>query len=81
MDEATSSIDEKTDSFIQNILRNTLKESTLLTIAHRLKTIVDYDRIFVLVNGKIREQGSPRELLQKEKGIFRRYAKEEGITL
>lgn len=81
MDEATSSIDEKTDAFIQNILRNTLKESTLLTIAHRLKTIVDYDRIFVLVNGKIREQGTPKELLEKERGIFRRYAKEEGITL
>jgi ABC-type multidrug transport system fused ATPase/permease subunit len=59
MDEATSSIDDKTDSIIQKILRTTLKDSTLLTIAHRLKTIADYDKIIVLADGKVIEQGSP----------------------
>ena len=81
LDEATSSIDEKTDFHIQNILRKALKTSTLLTIAHRLKTIVDYDKIFVLAKGRIREQGSFQELMGNPEGIFRRYAIEEGITV
>lgn len=48
MDEATANIDPKTDNDIQLFLKKFFKESTILTIAHRLNTVIDYDRIFVL---------------------------------
>ena len=51
MDEATANIDPKTDNDIQLVLKTYFKESTIITIAHRLNTIIDYDRIFVLKAG------------------------------
>jgi ABC-type multidrug transport system fused ATPase/permease subunit len=48
MDEATSNIDQKTDEIIQRVIREQLKNTTVVTIAHRLDTIKDYDRIVVL---------------------------------
>ncbi|KAJ4482242.1 P-loop containing nucleoside triphosphate hydrolase protein, partial [Lentinula aciculospora] len=76
-DEATSSIDHKTDSIIQETLRHELgNDATLLTVAHRLGTVMDYDRIMVLDDGRIVEFDSPRKLLQKEGGMFRRLVDE-----
>ncbi|KAJ3221938.1 Multidrug resistance-associated protein 4 [Clydaea vesicula] len=66
MDEATSSIDLHTDSLIQNAIRTEFKHSTVLTIAHRLNTVIDYDKIIVLDYGKLVEFGSPAELLSKD---------------
>ena len=70
MDEATASIDYATDSKIQDTLRD-VRESTILTIAHRLQTIIDYDKVLVLDKGKVIEYDAPWELISREGGIFR----------
>lgn len=59
----------KTDAFIQKIIREQFKETTVITIAHRLNTVADYDKIIVMHSGKIVEAGAPFELLEK-KGVF-----------
>ena len=70
MDEATASIDYATDTRIQNTLRE-LKNHTLITIAHRLQTIVDYDKVLVLDRGEVIEYDDPWTLMKKEDGSFR----------
>ena len=70
MDEATASIDYATDAKIQDTLRE-VKDSTIVTIAHRLQTIIDYDKVLVLDKGKLIEYDSPWELINREEGIFR----------
>ncbi|MCJ1480372.1 hypothetical protein MMC06_000527 [Schaereria dolodes] len=70
MDEATASIDYATDAKIQDTLRE-LRGNTIITIAHRLQTIVDYDKVLVLDKGEVVEYDAPWELLKKEDGIFR----------
>ena len=70
MDEATASIDYATDGKIQDTLRD-VKESTILTIAHRLQTIIDYDKVLVLDKGKIIEYDAPWELISREGSSFR----------
>jgi ABC-type multidrug transport system fused ATPase/permease subunit len=55
LDEATASVDHATDERIQQALRSEFQESTLITIAHRLRTIMDYDKILVLDEGKVVE--------------------------
>ncbi|KAK0201656.1 P-loop containing nucleoside triphosphate hydrolase protein [Desarmillaria ectypa] len=72
LDEATSAIDYKTDAVIQKTLREELKDVTLITVAHRLQTIMDFDKIMVLDEGRIVEFDTPRALLNSEKGWFRR---------
>ncbi|KAL8830691.1 MAG: hypothetical protein Q9170_005619 [Blastenia crenularia] len=69
MDEATASIDYATDSKIQETLRE-VKDSTIITIAHRLQTIIDYDKVLVLDKGKLVEYGAPWELVKQDNGIF-----------
>ena len=64
LDEATSALDSELESAIQNTLNDIMKEKTVIAIAHRLSTIVQMDRIIVLDDGKIIEQGSHDELLQ-----------------
>lgn len=81
MDEATANIDQKTDSVIQNLIKNTLKETTVVTIAHRLITIIQYDKIIILEQGKKVEEGSPAELLDLQGGWFRRLVNESGHGL
>lgn len=71
MDEATASIDNETDAAIQEMIRENFKDATVLTIAHRLNTIMDSDRILVLDDGRIAELDSPSNLLSKENGHFR----------
>ncbi|KAF5338427.1 hypothetical protein D9758_012247 [Tetrapyrgos nigripes] len=72
LDEATSAIDYKTDSIIQSSLRNELKgDVTLITVAHRLQTIMDADKIMVLDAGEVLEFDSPKALLQIEGGRLR----------
>lgn len=70
MDEATASIDYATDSKIQETLRK-VEGNTVITIAHRLTTVVDYDKVLVLDQGKVEEYGPPWELLRMEEGLFR----------
>jgi ABC-type multidrug transport system fused ATPase/permease subunit len=82
LDEATSAVDTGTDELIQASIRSEFKNSTLIVIAHQLRTIADFDRILVMGEGRALEFGSPRELLNgKGGGIFeelvRRNGKEE----
>ena len=59
MDEATSNLDQETDEKIQSIIKKEFKGCTVLTIAHRLMTVADYDRILVMEDGLVKEQGHP----------------------
>jgi len=70
LDEATASIDGETDSFIQKMLRTRFPQTTLLTIAHRLNTIVDYDCVLVMDAGRAAEFDAPAKLLENKEGIF-----------
>ena len=80
MDEVSASIDYATDALIQNTIRKspTLKNSTIFTIAHRLRTIADSDVIFVIDNGRLAEVGKPSELLQRPDSRFRELVEESG---
>lgn len=69
MDEATASIDYATDAKIQETIR--LIKNTTITIAHRLQTIIDYDKVLVLDKGVVIEYGDPYDLVRKEGGSFR----------
>jgi len=71
LDEATSSVDFETDAKIQATIREEFNGSLLLTIAHRLRTIMDYDRLIVLDQGKIVEMDTPLRLMNKTEGIFK----------
>uniref|UniRef100_A0A8C8VR12 Multidrug resistance-associated protein 1 n=1 Tax=Pelusios castaneus TaxID=367368 RepID=A0A8C8VR12_9SAUR len=79
LDEATAAVDLETDDLIQSTIRTQFEDCTVLTIAHRLNTIMDYERILVLDKGKIVECDSPANLLQK-KGIFYSMAKDSGLA-
>ena len=63
-------MDGATDALIQQMLRTRFQDTTLLTIAHRLNTIMDYDRVLVMDAGQAAEYGSPVELFAREDGIF-----------
>ncbi|KAG0420746.1 hypothetical protein HPB47_003320, partial [Ixodes persulcatus] len=80
LDEATSSVDLDTDHLVKETIRTEFRDTTIITIAHRLHTIMDCDRILVLSGGEIAEEGSPKELLQREDGLFRAMAKDAGLT-
>ncbi|CAO3660699.1 unnamed protein product [Umbelopsis vinacea] len=69
MDEATSSVDFETDKKIQTTIREEFSESTLLCIAHRLRTIIDYDKVLVIEEGKVVEYDTPFNLLHGHSGI------------
>jgi ATP-binding cassette subfamily C (CFTR/MRP) protein 1 len=70
MDEATSSIDYKTEEMIQKAINELLNNSTFITIAHRIKTIINYDRIMVLDNGQIVNFDVPQNLLNDKNSLF-----------
>ncbi|KAJ5146344.1 uncharacterized protein N7515_000908 [Penicillium bovifimosum] len=77
MDEATASIDYATDAKIQETLRE-LRNSTIITIAHRLQTIIDYDKVLVLDHGRVIEYDHPWTLINKEDGLFRGMCENSG---
>ncbi|GMT22975.1 hypothetical protein PFISCL1PPCAC_14273, partial [Pristionchus fissidentatus] len=72
LDEATAAVDLTTDNLIQATIRNHFKDCTVFTIAHRLNTILDYDRIMVLEQGEIAEMDTPANLMADKTSIFSR---------
>uniref|UniRef100_A0A9J7YMS9 Multidrug resistance-associated protein 1 n=1 Tax=Cyprinus carpio carpio TaxID=630221 RepID=A0A9J7YMS9_CYPCA len=79
LDEATAAVDLETDNLIQSTIRTQFEDCTVLTIAHRLNTIMDYTRVLVLDKGHMAEFGSPSNLIAK-KGIFYKMAKDSGLV-
>ena len=67
MDEATASIDHATDTKLQVVIKNL--SYTVITIAHRLQTILDYDQIVILDRGEIVEVGTAAELMEREGNV------------
>ncbi|KAF9373724.1 hypothetical protein CPC16_001710 [Podila verticillata] len=78
LDEATAAIDIETDNAIQRALRREFSNCTVLTIAHRINTIMDSDKILVLDQGRVSEYDTPQALLQKQDGLFLSLAVESG---
>lgn len=80
LDEATSSVDYETDGKIQTRIVEEFGDCTILCIAHRLKTIVNYDRILVLEKGEVAEFDTPWTLFSQENSIFRSMCSRSGIV-
>ncbi|KAK9350318.1 P-loop containing nucleoside triphosphate hydrolase protein [Lipomyces doorenjongii] len=79
LDEATAAVDVETDQIIQETIRKEFKDRTILTIAHRLNTIIDSDRIVVLAAGKIVEFDKPEILLSNKNSMFYALCKQGGL--
>lgn len=79
LDEATSSVDYETDAHIQQTIQNEFADCTILCIAHRLKTIVNYDRILVMDRGQCKEFDVPWALYNTKDSIFRSMCDKSGI--
>ncbi|KAK6462759.1 P-loop containing nucleoside triphosphate hydrolase protein [Scheffersomyces coipomensis] len=78
LDEATAAVDVQTDKIIQETIRSEFKSKTIITIAHRLDTVMDSDKIISLDQGQLKEFDSPQNLLNKEDGIFYSLCKQGG---
>ncbi|KAG1691094.1 Multidrug resistance-associated protein 1 [Nymphon striatum] len=79
LDEATAAVDLETDELIQETIRREFKDCTIITIAHRLNTIMDNSRVMVLDQGQIAEFDTPHNLLKIQDSIFYTMAKDAGL--
>ncbi|OHE95683.1 hypothetical protein CORC01_08967 [Colletotrichum orchidophilum] len=71
LDEATSSVDARTEQMVKDLIRDEFKHHTIIAIAHRLDTVIDFDRVVVLDKGRVVEVGNPQHLLNRRQGKFR----------
>lgn len=78
IDEATANVDQRTDSLIQATIREKFKHCTVLTIAHRLNTIIDSDKVLVLDAGRLKEFEAPYILLKNPRGMFFQLVEQTG---
>ncbi|KAG9071035.1 hypothetical protein KI688_008578 [Linnemannia hyalina] len=78
MDEATASVDHATDAKIQATIRESCYDATLLTISHRLRTIIDFNRVIVMDHGRIVKLDTPERLIREEGGVFRTMCQRSG---
>ncbi|XP_018322221.1 probable multidrug resistance-associated protein lethal(2)03659 [Agrilus planipennis] len=81
LDEATANVDPRTDSLIQTTIRNKFRSCTVLTIAHRLNTVIDSDKILVMDGGALAEYDHPHVLLKNPKGFFYRLISQMGPVM
>ena len=77
LDEATANIDVVTEQYIQKLISEEFKGATVMTIAHRLNTIITSDRVLMLSRGSVLEYGSPKELMADPKSHFAKFAEEK----
>jgi ABC-type multidrug transport system fused ATPase/permease subunit len=80
MDEASASLDHASDQQIQTMLRQRFNRTTIICIAHRIETIMDYDMILALDNGRVAEFGVPQDLLKQPNGVFASLARQASET-
>ncbi|XP_019082507.1 PREDICTED: ABC transporter C family member 9-like [Camelina sativa] len=80
LDEATASVDSATDGVIQKIISQEFKDRTVVTIAHRIHTVIESDLVLVLSDGRIAEFDSPAKLLQREDSFFSKLIKEYSLS-
>ncbi|XP_074657511.1 multidrug resistance-associated protein 1-like [Tubulanus polymorphus] len=80
LDEATASIDIETDEIIQSMIRKRFSDCTIITIAHRISTVIDYTRILVLDEGRLMEYDSPENLLHNGESQFYKMARNAGLV-
>lgn len=78
LDESTASLDQVTDEAIQSTIRSEMQDSTILCIAHRLRTIIDYDKILLLGEGRVLEYAPPWELLEDPQSAFSELCRRSG---
>ncbi|KAG0073648.1 hypothetical protein BGZ90_011416 [Linnemannia elongata] len=78
LDEATAAVDVETDELIQNTIRSEFKDRTILTIAHRIKTVMDSEKILVLEKGRVEEFEAPAVLMQRSDSLFYSLALQAG---
>ena len=76
LDEASAYIDNQTDEIIQKTIRTEFQNCTIITIAHRINTIMDYDRVILFSQGEVIEQGAPQELMNNPESHFYAMAKQ-----
>ncbi|XP_046392253.1 probable multidrug resistance-associated protein lethal(2)03659 [Ischnura elegans] len=81
LDEATANVDPKTDTLIQLTIREKFASCTVITVAHRLNTVIDYDKVLVLDEGRLVEFNHPHILLQNKEGYFYRMVQQTGIQM
>lgn len=80
LDEATASVDRRTDEMLQEALQTSFREGTIIAVAHRLETIIDYDLVLVLGHGRVLEWGSPAKLLA-DGGAFASMVSDTGESM
>jgi ABC-type multidrug transport system fused ATPase/permease subunit len=81
LDEATANIDVETDRLIQTSIREPCTDVTVITIAHRVQTIVDSDRVLTMDNGRIIEFNTPAHLLENPRSVFARLIRQANIQI
>lgn len=78
MDEATANVDPETDMLIQKTIRQRFQDCTIITVAHRLHSVIDCDKILVMENGYLKEYDHPHKLLQIVDGMLTQMVKHTG---
>jgi ABC-type multidrug transport system fused ATPase/permease subunit len=80
LDEATANVDQMTDNLVQATIRKEFKDCTVITIAHRIATVIDYDKVLVLDHGRVFEFDSPQKLLKEPTSMFYSLAKASNLV-